>query len=209
MKWHGLDGLVKTELAPYVICVVVDRAQQSRTASYKQPVTEDVWEQCCDWGIAAQKDPHTLPRLKPLPAGLWFPHAKPQVEEQCVAPLEYSFYCCVHAVRLSDHAGPIRKETGQSAGTDEFWMCWRWFIIALKILHSQLTLWKTPVWDDRVLTNHGTVTKSEGFFFSHLYIIILNILCIVCSCCVWLQWGYNQCGWCLAFCMIKILLDCS
>lgn len=39
------------------------------------PVNKDVWKQCSDWGIAAHKDPHTLPRLKSLPAGLWFPHA--------------------------------------------------------------------------------------------------------------------------------------
>lgn len=69
MECDRLDRLVETELVPYVICVVVDLAQESCTASSEQPVNEDVWKQCCDWGIAAQKDPHTLPRLKSLPAG--------------------------------------------------------------------------------------------------------------------------------------------
>lgn len=76
MTCDQLDGMVKTELAPYVICVVVDLARESCTTSYEQPVNDDLWKQCCGWGIAAQKDPHTLPRLKSLPAGLWFPHAK-------------------------------------------------------------------------------------------------------------------------------------
>lgn len=55
MKCDRLDGPVKTELAPYVICVVVDLARESCTASYEPPVNEDVWKQCCDWGIVAQK----------------------------------------------------------------------------------------------------------------------------------------------------------
>lgn len=42
MKCDRLHGLVKTELAPYVICVVVDLARESCTASYEQPVNEDV-----------------------------------------------------------------------------------------------------------------------------------------------------------------------
>lgn len=61
MKCNWLDGLVKTELAPYVICVVVDLAWKRCTASFEQPVNEDVWKQGSDWGIAAQKeDPHHI-----------------------------------------------------------------------------------------------------------------------------------------------------
>lgn len=54
--------------------------QHDRAAeSYESPVNEEVWKDRCAWGIAARKDPHTLPRLKSLPASLWFPHAKSQV----------------------------------------------------------------------------------------------------------------------------------
>lgn len=54
MKCDRLDGLVKSELAPYVLCVVIDLAQEKLHSVLK----EDVWKQRSDGGIAAQKDPH-------------------------------------------------------------------------------------------------------------------------------------------------------
>lgn len=89
MKCDRLDGLVKTELAPYVICVVVDLARQSCTASYEQPVNEDVWKQCCDWGIAAQeRGPPHIAQTEVITDGAFdFHMQKPQVEDQYVPPL--------------------------------------------------------------------------------------------------------------------------
>lgn len=125
MKCDRLDGLVKTELAPYVICVVVDLARESCTASSEQPVNEDVWKQCCDWGIAASKrTPTHCPDWSHYQPAFDFhmqKKKKPQVEDQYVARLEYGFYCCVRVVQLRDHEkGPIRR--GKRAKCERWWI---------------------------------------------------------------------------------------
>lgn len=71
------------------------------------------------------------------------------------------------------------KDRGQSAGTDEFWMCWRWFIRALKRSVRCPSHPAHPLidhsWNDAVLTNHGTVYKVRQICLSPLY-SILNVL---------------------------------
>lgn len=131
--WLGVTDWMGPELAPHVVCVVADRAGSSLAVSYELPVKEHVWKHRYGWGTAAQLDPHAWPRLKSLPASLWFLHAKNfRLKTDVLLPRSTVSANCVHVVWLSDHAGLFQEDRGQSVSADEFWMCWRWFIRALK-----------------------------------------------------------------------------
>lgn len=97
----------------------------------------------CEWGCVKagiwlrnrrlRRDPHTSPRLKSLPARLWFPHAKTSGwTPMCCSPEAQLLLNVFMWFQLSGYMEQFQKDRGQSASTDEFWMCWRWFIRALK-----------------------------------------------------------------------------
>lgn len=93
IECEWLHGLANSKLAPYVICVVADRTQQSLTVSYELRVNEDVWKPGYDWGIAGSNGtPTHRTDWSHYEWGFDFHMQKPQVEVQCVVPLEHSFY---------------------------------------------------------------------------------------------------------------------
>lgn len=86
-------------------------------------------------------------------------------------------FCCVHVLYLSDLPGQFQRENGQSAIADEFGICWRWFIRALKRSVLYLTPGSTsnrPQPELTALTNHGTILLKA--LLTHLNSITLNML---------------------------------
>lgn len=122
MKCDWLGRLVKTELTPYVSCVVGEPAWEICTATSEQPVNENVWRHR---GVEEKDQTEVIKGgllISACRTSGWGP--------VCSCPGVQLLLCSCDTLVWPHWADWERR--GQSAITDEFQICGRWFIRALQ-----------------------------------------------------------------------------